>query len=1292
MANGPIITQNINSNFQAAKKGLPVDQRDFAPDIDSIRARAFADGQKAGQSSLNKSGHGSSALTSAGPGMAKFASGGIVYTQPQFFSPIHTPINWQIPVKRREQYQWCITPWSLITYEDFTRVPIHTLNVGDIVISHDGTNGEITKVMTRDVDEDIFYIDIQSEESQLEITGNHQVYCVRSENIACKYKVNNKRPQKCTHLLHGTCSTVKPGNTSCAAKLKIEDVPVCELKENDYLVCPSSDFNANTVEFNLNKARLLGYYAAEGNVYINKKKSICGVKFTLHIDEKNTIGKEISDYMLSEFGIKMGFYNYPDRPNTLSLMGQSESAFNFFSKYCPGHAPVKKLNAKVMRLPINLQKNLLACYICGDGHFKIRNGILKTVSITSASYDLLSQAKQMLINTGAGSGKIYKGSSVLNGKTFIRYTFEFSNKSCDFIRDAIVKDIPSNANATSTKNSCPIANGYVLKRINKITKKRYTGPVFNIEVEGNHSYVANGVAVHNCRFFWENEPKVAQALEFHSKFPINSFTNECSNRYVKRYFDKLSDNIHLLKWLRIISHEIHLLGDCFPFLEVDCDKCHGKGFDDRGNICEHDGGSFKRLVVLNPECVEVYSDPISPESLIAFMPNDELRMLITKRGPGFERFSPEIIKKIMTGQPIPLDNRNVSHIKYADTGYNKYGVGMLRRLFPILAYKTKLMTAQWIIAERLILPIKVAKVGSDERPASAGDLADINAKLSQVANDPNLTLVTHHAFELDWFGASLPVNAEILTTDGWMNYQQFKTLWDLNKAPDVASMSLEDQGNIVFQPAVAIHDYDFNGNMVRLTGDDIDLLVTPDHDVVVDIGDACLKKIKAIDADGKYLFGVVDREENKWSSTFLSICQKSLESYSGKAWCLTTQIGTIVVRYNGKCSVQGNSGKVLQLTNEFEIISQEILDGLGVNKVLLNGEGPTYSGAAIGVEVMIDKLEALRNDLSEWVEQKIYLPIAKMKGFIEVNEWGEKEYVYPRIKWDIMHLRDMQQMRQFLLQLHEKQAISTQTMLKGFDIDYDQEVELLRYERASGAAAGGGKESGGMGGGFGGGDAGGLPDLGGELGGDLGGGGGAPEAGGGLDLGGGDAGGAAGGAPAGGGMEGSASSSVANIRNFGGKVLKKKSREKISKYKEHIFQKKQDEASGYMRDEKGRPMLTSIERSLLKDIAAAVQRGEIRHNVRSQFPVQALGSEYSIDFAMPDLKLGIEVDGALFHSTPDQIASDKKRDGKLAQMGWTILRFTDKEVETKSRQIMDTIIQQQIKKETFIKEHNPQTK
>lgn len=993
-----------------------------------------------------------------------------------------------------------------------------------------------------------------------------------------------------------------------------------------------------------------------------------------------------------------------------------------------------------------------------------------------------------------------------------------------------------------------------------------------------------------ARYYYENEPKVATAVEFYSKFPINGFTNECHNRYVKHFFDKLSDKLHLLKWLRVMSHEVHLLGDCFPFLEVDCERCKGSGVDSKGQSCDHENGSFKRLVILNPECAEVYSDPISPESLIAFLPNDELRTLIMKRGPGYERFSQDIIKMIMSGTPIPLDNRNVSHIKYCDNGYNKYGIGMVRRLFPILAYKTKLMTAQWIIAERLILPIKVAKVGSDERPASAGDLADINTKLAQVANDPNLTLVTHHAFELDWFGACHSDDTEVLTSRGWIKFSDCSQ-GDLDDPDFKAATFKLETGEIEFQKPQAFNEFEFDGEMVSFKGRHVDVMVTPNHDMVVsqrqwnnnssgydhgkwekvradqvvdntrfralvdwkgvipvelpyksipklshltihefltflgyylsegglkiDNGtiwaahisqsenSPCFKTISDIvhkvsdkvqigvddrrkvpniqfiindsafarqfgelygensssksiprwildlpkrelsillgslmDGDGSVRFGsdgsprftystvsdqlaggvqeivlklgydpkiTVEKSDNPnhsdinrimWSSgivgrgeSYRTVKDRNISKvpYKGKVYCFTVPNGTLVTRRNGRIGLHGNSGKIMQLTNEFEIISQEILDGLGVNKVLLNGEGPTYNSAAIGVEVMIDKLDAWRSELSEWVEQKVYLQVAKMMGFIEKNEWGEMEYIYPRIKWDIMHLRDQQQMRTFILQLHEKGTISTQTMLKAFDIDYDQEVELLRYERAKGAASGG-QQQGEMGAGFGGGGGGGLPDLGG-LGGE---GGGGSDLGGGPEMGGapgGDMGGAPGG-DAGGGMGAAASSSVANIREFGGKVLKKRSREKISKFKDSVFRsrQKQDEASGYMRDDKGRIQFTGPERELLRELAASVKRGEIRHNLQAQFPVQTSGEEYTLDFAMPDIKLGIEVDGALFHSTDDQIASDKKRDAKLAQLGWTILRFTDKEVENKSRQVIDSIIKQQMQKENFLKQ------
>lgn len=202
---------------------------------------------------------------------------------------------------------------------------------------------------------------------------------------------------------------------------------------------------------------------------------------------------------------------------------------------------------------------------------------------------------------------------------------------------------------------------------------------------------------------------------------------------------------------------------------------------------------------------------------------------------------------------------------------------------------------------------------------------------------------------------------------------------------------------------------------------------------------------------------------------------------------------------------------------------------------------------------------------------------------------------------------------------------------------------------------------------------------------------GGDEGGGLADLGGGAGGGAPGGAPAGGdagGMGAAASSSVANIGNFGGKVLKKRSREKISKYKDKLFTGKADEKSGYIRDGQGRICFTGPERELMRDLSTSVKRGEIRHNIQTQFDVNAMGHNYSIDFAMPDIKLGIEVDGALFHSTEEQVHSDRQRDQKLAQLGWTILRFTDKEVESRTREIIEEIIRRIIQKENWMKENS----
>ncbi len=45
--------------------------------------------------------------------------------------------------------------------------------------------------------------------------------------------------------------------------------------------------------------------------------------------------------------------------------------------------------------------------------------------------------------------------------------------------------------------------------------------------------------------------------------------------------------------------------------------------------------------------------------------------------------------------------------------------------------------------------LMLVKVGSDSRPASPTDIKNIQTQLAQIADDPNLTLVTHHAVQVE---------------------------------------------------------------------------------------------------------------------------------------------------------------------------------------------------------------------------------------------------------------------------------------------------------------------------------------------------------------------------------------------------------------------------------------------------------------------------------------------------------------------------------------------------------------
>lgn len=87
------------------------------------------------------------------------------------------------------------------------------------------------------------------------------------------------------------------------------------------------------------------------------------------------------------------------------------------------------------------------------------------------------------------------------------------------------------------------------------------------------------------------------------------------------------------------------------------------------------------------------------------------------------------------------------------------------------------------------------------------------------------------------------------------------------------------------------------------------------------------------------------------------------------------------------------------------------------------------------------------------------------------------------------------------------------------------------------------------------------------------------------------------------------------------------------------------------------PSLAPTESPLEDALLGLLRRHGLPEPVR-QHPVALPGGRLvRLDFAYPDLKLGIEADGRIWHSGRADFQRDRERGNLLARLGWTVLRF-----------------------------------
>lgn len=154
---------------------------------------------------------------------------------------------------------------------------------------------------------------------------------------------------------------------------------------------------------------------------------------------------------------------------------------------------------------------------------------------------------------------------------------------------------------------------------------------------------------------------------------------------------------------------------------------------------------------------------------------------------------------------------------------------------------------------------------------------------------------------------------------------------------------------------------------------------------------------------------------------------------------------TIVTNYEWSWDLMGAENRLIDLSREYAEINEQLFAGLGITKEILTGEG-MYSGSKVSVELLNTRYLLKREMMCNFVEESLFLPIAEENGFYEEDEWGNKRYLYPKLSFTRLSIRDNAEVFDSLFQLYQKGSVPIDIILDLFNMDSDEVHEKLKND------------------------------------------------------------------------------------------------------------------------------------------------------------------------------------------------------------------------------------------------------
>ncbi|MDP2600242.1 MAG: Fe-S cluster assembly protein SufB [Deltaproteobacteria bacterium] len=381
----------------------------------------------------------------------------------------------------------CFTKGTKITTNpDYKN--IEEIKVGEKVLTHTGQYKKVYHVQERPYTGDLYTMEFYGDATQkLEVTEAHPFVAVERERI-------NER------------------NRSWKRKW----LPACELSQRDYVAIPidkrieSSHQHLVTVPMGNGSHgyknlvvpvpssrsffRLAGYFLAEGSVsgghYLN---------FSFHENERDYI-EDVKSLLREVFQVeKINETHHKANRGTNVVVCSTALARVFVALF--GKNAFEKKVPEWMRWeePVK-QRELITALFRGDGNYYFgqnKHGRKELFRISTISETLAHQVRDMLLRLGTVSAINCQKNRGGNRKPMFNVCI--GGEQAEFFGALVGTTVQHKLNGKKRATMFHIDEHFAYLPIKKITKRKVKNlPVYNFGVEGDESYVAGGLAVHNC--------------------------------------------------------------------------------------------------------------------------------------------------------------------------------------------------------------------------------------------------------------------------------------------------------------------------------------------------------------------------------------------------------------------------------------------------------------------------------------------------------------------------------------------------------------------------------------------------------------------------------------------------------------------------------------------------------------------------------------------------------------------------------------------------------------------------